>query len=142
MTANSDYIHKDLSGKVIGAAMTVLNTLKPGLDEKLYENALVIELEKQGHEVEQQCRFPVHYDGYPIGTLVPDLLIDGALIADPKVVTDFNDDHIAQMLGYLAISGLELALLLNFKHARLKWKRVVRSKDWHGPTADGANERR
>lgn len=121
-------IHEDLSGAIIGAAMTVLNELKPGLDEKLYENALVIELRKRGHKVAQQSRFPVHYDGQLIGTLVPDLIVDGLVIADPKVVTEFNDTHFAQMIGYLTISELELALLLNFKHAELKWKRVVRSR--------------
>ncbi|MFH1920300.1 MAG: GxxExxY protein [Planctomycetota bacterium] len=119
-------IHKELSGKIIGAAMTVLNELRPGLDEKLYENAMVIELHEQGHTVDQQRRFPVHYRGHLVGTLVPDMIVDGLVIADPKVVAAFNDNHIAQMLGYLAITGLDLALLLNFKHARLEWKRVVR----------------
>ena len=119
-------IHKELNGHVIGAAMTVLNELKPGLDEKLYENAMVIELQEQGHAVEQQKRFPVHYRGHLVGTLVPDMIVDGLVIADPKVVTGFNDTHTAQMLGYLAITGLNLALLLNFKHAKLEWKRLVR----------------
>ena len=119
-------IHKELSGKIIGAAMSVLNELRPGLDEKLYENAMVIELQEQGHTVEQQRRFPVRYRGRLVGTLVPDMVVDGLVIADPKVVSAFNDNHIAQMLGYLTITGLDLALLLNFKHAKLQWKRVVR----------------
>ncbi|MGA2030861.1 MAG: GxxExxY protein [Thermoguttaceae bacterium] len=57
--------------------------------------------------------------------MIPDLVVDGLVIADPKVVTAFNDSHIAQMIGCLAISGLQLALLLNFKNARLQWKRIV-----------------
>jgi GxxExxY protein len=68
----------------------------------------------------------VFYDGHLIGKLTPDLIVDGQVIADPKVVTVFNDTHVAQMIGYLNITGLRLALLLNFKHARLQWKRVVR----------------
>jgi len=48
------------------------------------------------------------------------------VIADPKVVEAFNDTHVRQMIGYLAITKLELALLLNFKHAKLLWKRIVR----------------
>jgi len=114
--------------------MAVLNELKPGLDEKLYENALVIELQARGHTVEQQQEFPVHYRGHFIGKLVPDLIVDGKVITDPKVVCAFNDTHIAQMLGYLNITDLEVALLLNFKEAKLSWKRVVtaeREKD-HG----------
>ena len=123
-----DLIHKELSEDIIGAAMKVLNTLKPGLDEKLYENALVIELTKRGHRVDQQKAFPVHYDGQLIGTLVPDLIVDDFVIVDPKVAASFTDTHVAQMTGYLAITGLQLAMLLNFKFARLGWKRIVRSQ--------------
>lgn len=116
----------ELSGTIIGAAMKVHRTLRPGLDEKLYENALVIELRKQGHVVEQQREFDVRYDGHLIGILIPDLIVDERVVADPKVVTEFNDAHISQMLGYLSITGLSLALLLNFKHASLQIKRVSR----------------
>jgi len=123
---NQELIHKEQSESIIGASMAVLNTLKPGLDEKLYENALVIELRKRGHVVEQQRKFPVHYDGQLIGTLIPDLVVDELVIVDPKVVASFCDSHIAQMIGYLNITGLKLALLLNFKNARLEWKRIVR----------------
>ena len=113
---------------IIGAAMMVLNELKPGLDEKLYENALVLELAARGYAVEQQREFLVHYRGRLIGQLVPDIIVDGKVIADPKVASAFNDTHIAQMLGYLNITGLEVALLLNFKEAKLTWKRVVRGE--------------
>ena len=119
-------IHEELSREIIGVAMDVLNELKPGLDEKLYERALVIELQQRGHAVEAQRVFPVLYHGEVIGSLTPDLLIDDTIIVDAKVVSAFNDTHIAQMVGYLAITGLELALLLNFKSAHLEWKRVVR----------------
>src|SRR5438034_1367823 len=119
-------IHAELSKSIIGAAMTVLNALKPGLDEKLYERALVIELRKRGHKVDQQKEFPLHYDGILIRSLLPDLIVDDLVIADPKVVTSFHDTHMAQMIGYLNITGLKLALLLNFKNAKLDWKRVVR----------------
>ena len=125
-TMSQELIHKDLSESIIGAAMTVLNMLKPGLDEKLYERALVIELRRRGHRVDAQRPFEVYYDGQLIGTLVPDLIVDDQVIADPKVVTAFNDTHMAHMLGYLNITGLKLALLLNFKNARLEWKRLVR----------------
>ncbi|MSU48864.1 MAG: GxxExxY protein [Opitutus sp.] len=121
-------IHEKLSEAIIGAAMKVLNTLKPGLDEKVYENALVIELRKRGHRVDQQKIFTVYYDNQSVGTFIPDLIVDELVIADPKVVTAFTDTHSAKMTGYLAITGLQLALLLNFKFARLGWKRIVRSE--------------
>jgi GxxExxY protein len=124
---NSETIlYKKQSESIIGAAMKVLNTLKPGLNEKAYENSLVIELKKRGHVIEQQRRFDVLYDGILVDTLVPDLLVDGLIVVDPKVVIGFNETHIAQMMGYLAITGFRLAILINFKHIDLYWKRVVR----------------
>ncbi len=119
-------LHEDLSGRIIGAAMTVLNELKPGLDEKAYENALVIELGRCGLKIDQQQRFDVRYQGVLVDTLVPDLIVNDAVIVDPKVVENFTVTHVAQMTGYLAITQLRLALLLNFKHADLRWKRVIR----------------
>jgi GxxExxY protein len=123
---NTELVHKDLSEAIIGAAMRVLNTLRPGLDEKLYERALVIELRKIGRKVEQQREFPVHYEGELIGTLIPDLIVDDLVIVDPKVVTAFSNTHFAQMIGYLNITNLRLAILINFKNKNLEWKRVVR----------------
>ena len=73
---NSDSPHWELSGQIIQSAQNVLNSLKPGLGEKLYENALVISLRKQGLTVEQQREFPVYYEGEKIGELIPDLIVD------------------------------------------------------------------
>jgi GxxExxY protein len=108
-----------------------------GLDEKLYENAIVIELQERGHSVEQQREYPVHYRSQFIGKLIPDLIVDGKVITDPKVVAAFNDTHIAQMLGYLNITGLQVALLLNFKGVKLDWKRIVNEQ--RKLTADNAD---
>jgi GxxExxY protein len=123
-------IHEELSGEIIGAGMQVLNTLKPGLDERIYENALVLELKAAGHMVEQQRQFPVIYRNINVGTLIPDLIVDGSVIVDPKVVLAFTETHAAQMIGYLAITGLHLAILINFKNAKLEWKRIVRQDPW------------
>ncbi len=114
----------ELTEKIIGAAHKVLFALKPGLDEKLYERAMVIELTKQGLRCESQRQFNVHYDDQLIGTLIPDLIVADLVIVDPKIVTAFTDTHLAQMLGYLNITGLKTALLLNFKYASLGIKRV------------------
>ncbi len=120
-------LHEELSREIIGAAMEVLNILKPGLDEKLYENALVIELRERGHKVDQQKRFKVFFKEHLIGTLVPDMIVDDLIVVDPKVVSAFNENHMAQMIGYLAKTELDLAILLNFKHAKLTWKRIANS---------------
>src|SRR4051812_33842443 len=128
MTRMGKLIHERLSGAIVGIAMEVLNELKPGLDEVLYERALAIELRRRGHEVAVQQSFPVFYQAALIGNLIPDLIVDDAVIVDPKVVSSFSETHVAQMIGYLNVTGFELALLLNFKNARLDWKRVVRQK--------------
>lgn len=80
----SELIHEDLSRDIIAAAMKVHNGLKPGLDEKFYENA--IELAKRGRRADQQKSFSVHYDGHFIGRMTPDLVVDDLVIVDPKVV--------------------------------------------------------
>ncbi len=121
-------LYEELSGSIIGAGMDVLNELKPGLDEKLYERALVIELNRRGHDVESQRRFDVSYRGESIGFLVPDLIVDNQVIVDTKVVKQFDESHMAQMIGYLSITNLKLALLINFKNSKLSWKRVVREQ--------------
>ncbi|MHB1426088.1 MAG: GxxExxY protein [Gemmataceae bacterium] len=123
---SQELIHKDLSEAIIGASMRVLNTLKPGLEEKRYERALGIELRKRGHKVDHQRQFPVYYEGENIGTLIPDRIVDDLVIADPNVVAAFNETHIAQRIDYLNITDLKLAFLLNFKNARRGWKRIVR----------------
>ena len=109
--------------------MEVRNGLKPGLDEKLYERALIIELTHRRHIISVQRSFPVSYRGELIGNLIPDLIVDDAVIVDPKVVACFTETHVAQMIGYLGITGLDLAILINFKNARLEWKRVLRPQE-------------
>jgi GxxExxY protein len=126
-------IHEKRSGEIIGIAMEVLNELNPGLDEVLYDRAMVIELRRRGHEIAVQKSFPVFYRAELIGNLIPDLIVDNSVIVDPKVVKAFTETHVAQMIGYLNITGLELALLLNFKNARLEWKRVVRRQKGADP---------
>jgi GxxExxY protein len=99
----------------------------PGLDEKLYENALVLELTRHRHAVEQQKSFSAFYARVFIGKATPDLIVDPTVIVDPEVLTAFNENQTAQMTGYLAITGLELAILFSFKNARLAWERVMRT---------------
>ena len=122
-------VHEELSRRIIGAAMQVLNELKPGLDEKLYERAIIIELKRGAHDIAVQRSYRVIFRGELIGSLVPDLIVDDAVIVDPKVIACFTETHVAQMIGYLDITDLDLALLINFKNARLEWKRVLRPQE-------------
>ena len=94
-----------------------------------YERAMIIELKHRDHTLSIRKAFPVFYRSELLGNLIADLIVDDAVIVDPKVVSCFTDTHVAQMLGYLSITGLDLALLLNFKNARLEWKRVLRPRE-------------
>ncbi len=122
----ANLIHADLSREIIGAAMEVSNRIGPGLREKAYERALCLELEVRRISYSQQRKFDVLYNGQIIDTLVPDLIVADLVIVDLKVVSAFDDSHEAQMLTYLQITNLHLALLLNFKRRKMEWKRIVR----------------
>ena len=123
-----DYPHSELSDAIISCAVAVHSELRPGLDEKLYERAICIEFADRAIDFSQQTIYPVSYKGRFLGNLIPDLIVDGRMIVDLKVVENFTDDHVAQMLGYLAITGLEVGLLINFKYAKIQIKRVANLK--------------
>ena len=104
----------DLTYKVIGCAYKVHNVLGPGFLEKVYENALKVELDKLGIEVQQQGKLPVWYEGHSVGVFFPDLWIDKQLIIEIKAVQNLVMEHEMQLIHYLAATGVENGLLLNF----------------------------
>jgi GxxExxY protein len=115
MHRRKENLHADITAKVIGASMTVLNDLKPGLDEKLYENALIVELTSQGLEVEQQAQFAVHYKGHFVGKLIPDLIVAGKVIGNTSAICSnlIPDGHLRQRYFSLA---LEWRFLYTLEH--------------------------
>lgn len=115
----------DLSGRVIGCAFTVLNTLGAGFAEKVYENALAIETRAAGLTVVQQCSVRVHYNDEVVGEYFPDLLVEDVLLVELKTVKALDDAHRMQCTNYLKATGLRLCLLFNFGNPRLEIKRVV-----------------
>jgi GxxExxY protein len=115
----------DLSRCAIGCAFTVLNTLGAGFLEKVYENALAIELHAAGLGVVQQSAVSVHYNGKVVGEYFADLLVEDMLLIELKTVKALDDAHRMQCTNYLKASGLRLCLLLNFGKPRLEIKRVV-----------------
>lgn len=123
------YPHADLTARIIASAKAVHDAMRPGLDEKLYERAVCIEFAERSIFFEAQKVFPVTYRSHYIGDLIPDLIVDGRVIVDLKVAEAFNENHIAQMLGYLNITGLEIGLLIDFKHATLQIKRIANLKN-------------
>lgn len=104
------YPQSELTEKIIGSAMAVHRALGPGLDESIYENSLWIEFFENAIDFTQQENFSVYYRDRYVGRLITDLIIDV---------------HIAQVLSYLSITGLKVGIILNFKPASLKIKKVA-----------------
>ena len=115
----------DLTHRIIGCAMEVLNELGHGLLEKPYENALVVEFGLRGLAFAQQPRYEVAYKGVAVGEYVPDLIVADRVVVDTKVIEKIADHELGQMLNYLKITHHKLGLILNFKRAKLDWKRIV-----------------
>ena len=107
--------------------MEVLNTLGHGLNEKVYENALIAELKLRGIQVDQQQRYKVLYKHVVVGEYVPDLLLGKQVIVDTKVIDFISDAEVGQVMDYLRIAKPELGIILNFRRPKLECRRVVLS---------------
>ena len=126
MNTNSEtLLLKDEVFQVVGCAIEVLNTLGHGLLEKAYENALVVEFLLRKIPFKQQPAFDVLYKGHNIGLFVPDLIAFNCLVVDTKVIDRITEHERGLMLNYLRITSLRVGAILNLKHARLEWERVV-----------------
>ena len=123
--SNDKYPERDLTEKIIGAAFNVSNTLGAGFLEKVYENALVVELTRSSISVEQQKTYQVAYEGTVVGNYVADLVVDGRVIVEVKAAKQLDAVHDAQLLNYLKATGIRVGLLLNFGRAKLQVKRLV-----------------
>ena len=104
----------ELTERIIGCAYRVHNELGPGFLEKVYENALRIELDEAGLAVEQQRPVPVRYRGQVIGDFYADLMVEGRLIVELKSVRNLVKEHEVQLVNYLAATGIDDGLLINF----------------------------
>ena len=112
---------------IIGCAFEVLNELGHGLNEKCYENSLVVDFKRHGIAFDQQRHYEVLYKGQRVGEFVPDLIVYGQIVVDTKAIERITDYERGQMLNYLRITKFPVGLILNFKHARLEWERIVLS---------------
>ncbi|HJQ27584.1 MAG TPA: GxxExxY protein [Blastocatellia bacterium] len=115
----------NLTETIIGCAMRVSNTLGAGFLEKVYENALVIELKKAGLAVEQQKNIAVRYEGIVVGEYTVDILVNDQVVLELKAVKLLDEVHKAQLLNYLRATGMKVGLLLNFGTPRLGVRRMV-----------------
>lgn len=118
----------DSTYEIIGCAMRVHTSLGPGLREKPYENALIIELRHEGFRVESQRPYPIWYREQPVGECIPDMTVNSTVLVDAKSIDGLGENEQAQMLNYLRISGISIGLVINFKNQKLEWRRIVHSK--------------
>jgi GxxExxY protein len=123
--AESKLLLRTETEKILGLAFEALNEVGPGLNEKVYENCLVVLFRQNNISFEQQRRFPVLFRGVEVGLFVPDLIVFQSVMVDAKVIERITDHERGQMLNYLRIAKLRIGLILNFKYARLQWERLA-----------------
>jgi GxxExxY protein len=122
----AELLYKELTFKVIGAAMEVHSILGPGFLETVYQGALKRELNLRTILFERKVKLPVIYKEAIIGEYEADLVIDKKFIVELKAVSKLNTSHHAQVMHYLTATGLRLALLLNFGAGSLEHQRIIK----------------
>ena len=118
--------NNDLTGQTIGLAMKVHRTLGPGFLESVYQKALLYELAKAGLKVESDKPIQVHYEGVIVGDFKADLIVNDELIVELKAVSGIVVEHEVQLVNYLAATGKDVGLLINFGGRSLEFKKKFR----------------
>ena len=122
---NDKIVFKELSYKVVGFALQVHNELGHGFLEKVYENAMMVLLRREGITALQQVPITVRFLNEIVGDYFADILVDDKIILELKSIEKINDAHRAQALNYLKGTGKQLAIILNFGKEKLEYERFV-----------------
>ena len=123
----------ELTYAINGAIFEVNKILGPGFLEKVYENALLIELKNRGIKAESQAPIKVTYKDALVGDYIADLLVEDRVIVELKTVEKLEKIHEAQLLNYLKATGKRVGLLVNFKNKKADIKRLVLDLDEQNP---------
>src|SRR5687767_3560816 len=110
-------LHEELTGKILETCFEVIKELGIGFLESVYEKSLVIALQQKGLQVEAQIPLEVRFRGFPVGQFYADLLVEKRILVELKAVNNLTNEHYAQIINYLKITGLEVGLLVNFGNA-------------------------
>ena len=121
-------LYSEITEKIIKAFFKVYNTLGYGFLEKVYENALVIELQKMGFNISQQHNIKVYYDMKMVGDYYTDIIVDDSIIIELKAAETLKKEHKTQLINYLKATDKEVGLLLNFGKTP-EFKRVIFTND-------------
>jgi len=120
---NDNFIHSDTTEKIIKCFYKVYNTLGYGFLEKVYENAMFIELRNLGLFVEKQKQIIVYYEEVKVGEYYADLIVSKSVIVELKAAESLCEEHEFQLINYLKATNIEIGLLLNFgKEPQMKRK--------------------
>jgi GxxExxY protein len=122
---NSNYLHSDITGLINKAFFNVYNNLGYGFLEKVYENAMLIELRKLNLKCEVQKQIDVFYEGQNIGTYSADIVVNDVVIIELKAVETLANIHEVQLVNYLRATEIEVGVLLNFSKEPQHKKRVL-----------------
>ena len=125
----------DITYAINGAVFEVNKVLGPGFLERVYENALLIELRERGLKAENRVPIKVFYKDKVVGEYIADILVEGKVILELKAVDRLEKIHEAQILNYLKATGLQIGLLINFTHPKAEIRRMVLDL----PESDEAN---
>jgi GxxExxY protein len=115
----------DITYAINGAVFEVNRILGSGFLEKVYENALLVELKRRGIKAESQVPIKVLYKEKVVGEYIADLLVEDKVIVELKTVENIDKVHEAQLLNYLKATGIRVGILVNFKHPKAEIKRMV-----------------
>jgi GxxExxY protein len=121
----AEFLYKELTHEIIGAAIEVHRTLGPGFPEKVYQASLEHELGLHSLSIEPQKQVNVTYKGVPAAEYFIDILVEAKVIVELKALSDLEGVHESQVIAYLKASRLRLGLLLNFGKQRLQTKRII-----------------
>ncbi|MFQ6015938.1 MAG: GxxExxY protein [Anaerolineae bacterium] len=125
--------HSDITYKIIGAAMRVHNKIGPGHKESFYQRLLTAEMREDGLRVEEERPFDLYVDGTFVGRIYLDHLVEEIVIVEDKAFSHLlTDEEVAQVIAYLAATGLKVGLLFNFGRKRLQYKRILPPKKLEG----------
>ena len=116
--------HKELTHKIIGAAMEVHKHLGNGFQEVVYQRALAIEMTMQGIIYSREHEMPLQYKGHDVGTRRVDFLVEDEIMVEIKAIINLEDVHLAQAMNYVEAYNLNIGLLINFGAKSLQFKRV------------------
>lgn len=121
-------MYKEITEKIIKAAMEVHTSLGTGFQELIYQRALEIEMTSVGLTCEREKEMPIFYKGQQIGARRVDFFVENKIMVELKAVVDLENVHLAQAINYLEAYNMEIGLLINFGAKSLQFKRVYNNK--------------